>query len=296
MKISRLFFLLSLAAAATTVRADDLPPINATPTGLTLPGKMIWADLFTTNPASEIQFYTGLFGWTAEEITRPSGNNYTVLSNNGQPVAGVVFRAAPKGNTGQGRWISYVSVADVAQALTAATGLGGKVIHPAKTLPQRGTQAILTDNQGSFLGLIQSSSGDPDDTQPNVGNWAWAHLSARDPAAASQFYHAVLGYDAVRDSRENRKDVFLLNSQGFARASIGPVPNRPEAYPDWLGFVRVANLDDALAKATTLGARVLLTPKPTEPGTRIAILADPADVAIGLVELTNAATPEAQKP
>src|SRR5579859_7780840 len=143
-KTSRLLFLLSLAAAGALARADDFPPINATPTGLALPGKMIWADLFTINPAGEVQFYTGLFGWTAAEITRPKGRKYTVLSNNGEPVAGVVFRAAPKGDTGQGRWINYVSVTDVAQTLTAVTGLGGKVVHPARNLPQRGTQAILT--------------------------------------------------------------------------------------------------------------------------------------------------------
>ena len=95
---------------------------------------------------------------------------------------------------------------------------------------------------------------------------------------------------------KGRKDVFLLNSQGFTRASIGPIPNRPEAYADWLGFVRVANLDDAVAKAVSLGGRVLLAPKSTEPQSRLAILADPADVAIGLVELTNPTALETQKP
>ena len=294
MKTSCLFLLLSLAIVGA--RADDLPPINAAPTGLTLPGKMVWADLYTKNPAGEIRFYTELFGWNAETITRHGGSQYDILSNNGQPVAGVVFRAAPHGDTGQGHWVSYVSVADVAQTIATATDLGGKAIHPAKNVPQRGTQAILIDSQGSLLGLVQSSSGDPADNEPSVNAWAWAHLSARDPAAAAQFYHTVIGYDAVPDTREGRHDVFLLSSQGLARASIGPVPNRPEAYPDWLGFVRVANLDDALAKATALGAHVLLAPKSTEPDTRLAILADPADVAIGLVELTNPTALETQKP
>jgi uncharacterized protein len=285
-----------LALAVVGARADDLPPINATPTGLMLPGKLIWADLFTTNPGGEIQFYTGLFGWTAGTVQRPRGITYAVLSNGGQPVAGVAFRAAPKGDSGHGRWISYMAVADVDQAVAAVTSLGGRVVHPARDIPQRGMEAILTDNQGSLFGVIHSSSGDPDDTEPAVGAWAWAHLSARDSAAASQFYHAVLGYEIAPDNREGRNDVFLLNSQGFTRASLGPIPNRPEAYPEWLGFVRVANLDDALAKAAVLGGRVLLAPKSTESGSRLAILADPADVAIGLVELTNPTALETQKP
>jgi predicted enzyme related to lactoylglutathione lyase len=223
---------------------------------------------------------------------------YTILSNNQLPVAGVISRAAPKGDTGSGHWVSYVAVADVNQVLATATGLGGKIVHPARMVAQRGTQAILADSQGSILGVMHSASGDPDDTEPAVGGWAWAHLSARDPVAASQFYHAVLGYDAVLDTRENRQDVFLLSSQGFTRASIGPIPNRPEAYSDWLAFVRVENLDDTIAKATALGAHVLLAPKPTDVGTRLAIIADPADVAIGLVEMSNAnaSAMETQKP
>lgn len=288
--------ILLLALTLVSVRAADLPPINDKPTGMMLPGKMIWADLYTKNPAGEIQFYTGLFGWKAMAIKRPSGASYTVLTNDGQPVAGVVFRAAPEGDTGQGHWINYVAVSDVAQTITVAMGLGGKVLHPAKLLPDRGTQAILTDSQGSVLGVLHSSTGDPDDTEPAMGSWAWAHLSARDPVAAAQYYHAVLGYTAEPDNRESRPDVFLLSSQQFTRASIGPIPDRPEAYPDWLGFVRVKNLDEAIAKATALGAHVLLTPKSTEPQSRLAIVADPADVAIGLVELTNPTALETKTP
>ena len=287
---------LLLALAVVGARADDLPPLNATPTGFMLPGKMIWADLYTVNPTSEIQFYTSVFGWTAATSTRPSGAVYTILSNSQAPVAGVISRPAPKGDTGSGHWVSYVAVADVNQTLSTATGLGGKIIHPARMVAQRGTQAILADNQGSLIGVIHSASGDPDDTEPAIGSWAWAHLSARDPAGASQFYHAVLGYNAVLDTRANRPDVFLLSSQGFTRASIGPIPDRPEAYSDWLAFVRVEKLDDTIAKATAAGAHVLLPPKETEAGTRLAIIADPADVAIGLVEMTDATAMETQKP
>jgi hypothetical protein len=287
---------LLLAVAVAGARADDLPPLNATPTGFILPGKVVWADLYTRNPAAEISFYTSLFGWKAATVNRPSGATYTVLSNDQLPVAGVIFREAPKGDSGQGRWINYVAVDDVNQTIAAVTGSGGRVVHPPKFLTQRGTQAIIADNQGSLLGIIHSSSGDPDDTEPAVGTWAWAHLSARDPAAASQFYHSVFGYDAAADTREGRADVYLLSSQTFTRASIGPIPQRPEAYPDWLGFVRVENLDDALTKATSLGAHVLLSPKSTEPGSRLAIVADPADVAIGLVELTNPTALETKTP
>lgn len=278
---------LLLALAVVGARADDLPPLNTSPTGFMLPGKMIWADLYAKNPTPEIQFYTTLFGWKAESDNRPNGVLYTVLSNDQVPVAGVVSRPPPKGDRGRGHWVNYIAVDDVNQVLATATSLGGKIVHPAKMIPQRGTQAIMADSQKSLLGIIHSSSGDPDDTEPAVGTWAWVHLSARNPAAASQFYQTVLGYKTEQDTRDGRQDVFLLVSQGFTRASIGPIPDRPEAYPDWLGFVRVENIDDTVSKATGLGAHVLVAPKAAEDGIRLAVLADPADVAIGIVEMAN---------
>jgi predicted enzyme related to lactoylglutathione lyase len=211
-------------------------------------------------------------------------------------VAGVIFRDAPQGDTGQGRWVNYLTVADVDKTIAAAAALGGQVVHPARLLASRGTQALLADSQGSLIGVMHSSTGDPDDTEASVGTWAWAHLSARDPAAAAQFYHAVFGQEVSPDTRDGQTtSSFLLSSQGFVRASVGPIPDRPEAKPEWLGFVRVANLDDAIAKATSLGAHVLLQPRSTEPQSRLAILADPADVAIGIVELTNPTALDKQK-
>jgi uncharacterized protein len=288
--------ILLLALSVVSVRAADLPPINVKPTGMMLPGKMIWADLFTKNPTGEVQFYTGLFGWKAATVQRPSGATYIVLSSEDVPVAGVIFRDAPQGDTGQGRWVNYLTVADVDKTIAAAAALGGQVVHPARLLASRGTQALLADSQGSLIGVMHSSTGDPDDTEASVGTWAWAHLSARDPAAAAQFYHAVFGQEVSPDTRDGQTtSSFLLSSQGFVRASVGPIPDRPEAKPEWLGFVRVANLDDAIAKATSLGAHVLLQPRSTEPQSRLAILADPADVAIGIVELTNPTALDKQK-
>ena len=296
MALVKLPGILILALSLVSVRAADLPPLNPAPSGNSLPGKAVWADLYSTDATASIAFYTGLFGWTEVGIKRPGGV-YTILYNAGRPVAGIVSRPAGQGDTGKGRWISYISVADVGQTLNAVTANGGKIIHPAKFLAQRGTQALIEDNQGSLVGLIQSNSGDPADNEPAVGEWAWAHLSARDSTAASQFYHAVLGYEAVADNRDNRQDVFLLNSQGLSRAAVGPIPARDDARPEWLNFIRVANLDDAVARATKLGGRVLLAPKSTPARERrLAVIADSNDVVIGLVELADAGALEKQSP
>lgn len=59
---------LLLGALASASRAEPFPPLNAPVSAEHIPGKFVWADLFTTDPVAATKFYTGLFGWTAAVI------------------------------------------------------------------------------------------------------------------------------------------------------------------------------------------------------------------------------------
>ncbi|HVW22030.1 MAG TPA: VOC family protein [Opitutaceae bacterium] len=287
--------LLALALAAASLRAQgpSLPPINTPPTNQSLQGKIVWADLHTSDPEAAIRFYTALFGWTANTLRR-HGRAYTILSSGGQPVAGVAERPAAARDQGRGRWIVYLSVADVPRTVAVALANGGRVVFPPKELPARGTQAMLADDQGGLFGILHSSSGDPEDYEPEVGDWAWAHVFAKDSADGMRFYQAVFGYSVTPDTARNRPDVYLLSSQGLARGALGPLPNRPDAMPGWLAFVRVASVDRTVGRVASLGGRVLVDPKSTQPGSRIAILADPVDGAVGVMEMSDPAAVQNQ--
>ncbi len=278
-----------LLGAVAVASAAELPPLSqTTPTGEHFPGKFIWADLFTTDPAAAQAFYTGLFGWEATTIERttPSGtHSYIVLANGGEPVAGLARLPVRSQDAVRGRWVGYVSVPDVAKALAAATAAGGRVLFPAKELPRRGTQAIFVDPEGAELGLLHSSAGNPGEYTPDPGDWTWAQLFARDPAAEGRFYAAVAGWEVVPDTRGDRRDVFVLASGGYSRASVAPLPPRPKATPGWLLFVRVDDVKAAAAKAKSLGGRVLVPPRDAPTEYWRAVIADPTGGVIGLVQL-----------
>jgi hypothetical protein len=278
--------------ASLTAWGADLPPINNPATAESYPGKFVWADLFTSDPAVARGFYAGMFGWTAATVDRATFwgvRHYVVLSAGGRPVAGIVKRPARKADEIHGRWVGYVSVPDVARSLAAAISGGGRVLSPTKALAARGTQAIFADPDGASLGLMHSTSGDPGEYLPNPGDWVWAELFARDPGAASAFYHAVAGYDVIADTRAGRPGSFVLVCGGYSRASVSAVSDRPRARPAWLLFVRVENVRDAAAKAVSLGGRVLVPPSdgPTEYWR--AIIADPTGAPLGIVEIEDAA-------
>jgi predicted enzyme related to lactoylglutathione lyase len=289
---------LILCGAVATAGAADLPPLSdTTPTGERFPGKFIWADLFTADPAAAQAFYTGLFGWgatTIERTTTSGTHAYIVLANGDEPIAGIAGRPARMPGAVPGRWVGYVSVPDVAKALVAAKAGGGRVLFPAKDLPRRGTQAIFVDPEGAELGVLHSSSGDPGEYAPDAGDWTWAQLFARDPAAAGRFYATIAGWEVLPDTRGDRPNVFVLASGGYSRASVAPLPPQPTARPGWLLFVRVADVKAAAAKAVSLGGRVLVAPSDAPTEYWRAVVADRTGTAIGLVQLQESNKPKEQ--
>lgn len=57
--------------------------------------------------------------------------------------------------------------------------------------------------------------------------------------------------------------------------------------PHWLTYVYVDNIDDSVAKAQKLGAKVVFPPTPVEDFGRVAVLQDPTGTHIGLWQCTK---------
>jgi len=272
-----------------SVHAVEFPPLNNPPTTEHIPGKFVWADLFTTDPVAATKFYSGVFGWTANTIAQ-NGKAYTVFSNAGRPVAGLAPRPTMHMRKSSS-WIGYIAVTDVASTLKLVKKAGGKIRAKARDFPQRGTQAIIADSEGSTIGLLQSTSGDPADDEPQPGDWNWFELFVKQPQSASDFYRQVINYEVAPDLRTERKNDFVISSGGRARAGVAPLPDREDAKPGWLGVIRVANIDETLKRTVELGGEVLVAPRPTAFESRFAIIADTTGGTVGLVEYVDNANP-----
>jgi predicted enzyme related to lactoylglutathione lyase len=270
-------------------RAATFPPLNEPATQESHPGKFVWAELFTSDSAAAAKFYTGVVGWTASTV-KQHGVAYTVFRNGVHPVAGLRQRESSAGPHAS-RWIGYIAVSDLAATLTAATQAGATVRAPAREFPRLGRQAIITDPDGAPVGLIQSSSGDSADTEPAVGDWNWFHLLVKDPRSAADFYRRVFAYEVVPDDRPGKAQELLLASGPFNRGGISVFPESWDARAGWLGVIRVANLDAALAQVPQLGGEVVIPPHEAAFGSRSAVVTDPTGGAVGLVEYVNNANP-----
>jgi predicted enzyme related to lactoylglutathione lyase len=274
---------------AAPASAATFPPLNNPATKEAHPGKFVWAELFTADSAAAAKFYSGVFGWTAVTLEQ-QGVAYTVFSNGNHPVAGFRQRA-PSAAKRPSRWVPYIAVTDITAALEIAAKAGGEVRAPAREFPQIGSQAIITDIEGSPVGLLRSSSGDSADVEPAAGEWNWFHLLVKNPKAAADFYGRVFGYDVAPDARTEKTNEFLLSSGSLNRGGVSVLPEQEGAKPGWLGIVRAANLDEMLARVPALGGQVITAPHEAAFGSRFALIADPTGGTVGVVEYVNNANP-----
>ena len=279
------FCIVGILGSLPAAGFPELPAFQDPPTNDRHPGQLIWADLFTEDVSACTRFYTGLFDWTAETLgTRKDA--YTLFRNNGRPVAGVIYRPAGKGETTKGIWIPFFSVNGLDDTLGKLPGLDGQVEVPARDFPKRGSQAIIRDNQGALLGLMQTSQGDPDDFLGDYGDLIWAQLWVRDSDASIGFYREILGF-VTTDYDPEKDEIYdhLWSNNGILRASLGTIPeSMPEARPNWLGFVRVKDVEAAVSRAVALGGTVYFKPDPEVEQGRVAVIEDPAGAAIVLME------------
>jgi len=263
-----------------------LPALTSPPTNKALAGKIIWADIFTENVEQTISFYTEVFGWTVKEF-ESEGNIYHFFINNGKPVAGIVPQLSVSNKSNDAVWINHISTADINEAVKKASSKGAKTLFPPKPFGTRGIDAIISDPQGALIGLLESNSGDPIDTQAVVGGWVWAQLFSSDLEKTAEFYASVFGYKLEQASHVNNKDTYMLVSNNKARAGLAPLPTDVTQRSRWVGFVSVDTINTVLVKAKEMGAKIIFSPNKNVFNARIAIIADTNGALIGLLSKTD---------
>jgi len=114
------------------------------------PGTVCWNELMTNDAGQARDFYTGLFGWTAESQDK-SPMPYTMFTNGEAPAAGMIELAAGV----PPQWMVYFSVDDCDAKIARATELGAQLRFPAMDIPEIGRFACLSDPQGAGFAMIK---------------------------------------------------------------------------------------------------------------------------------------------
>ena len=261
-----------------------VPALNDPATGEHLRGKFIFADFFTSDIEASKRFYGSLFGW--EWRWESPDRSYGIFYQGNIAVAGVVLQEATDTDRPYGRWIYYLSTEQVPKKVADIVAAGGRVLLEPRSMPDRGTLAVVADAEGALFGLLDSSSGDPADYRSAPGEWLWVSLYSQDVEGASRFYQSQFGYEITEAYDSGDELDFFLSKGGFARAAISHLSAESGSHPTWVGYVQVDDVAASVARAVELGGEVLLGPDPAVLAGNLAIVSDPIGAPIALIHWT----------
>jgi hypothetical protein len=205
-------------------------------------------------------------------------------------------KAVPLGTHQQPAWLTFLAASDVDAVKRAALAHGAKVLADDRNYPMRGQQCILSDPEGAVFALLASSSGDPPDYLPAVGEWIWSSLHAKDAGAEAAFYQQLFNYDVFEAPSDDGQVHLILSNDNYARVSANDLAQgSTRRHPHWLNFVRVQSATDMATKVGSLGGRVLVAPREDRHGGMVAVVADPAGAPFGLMEWSDSDSKEEPK-
>lgn len=244
-----------------------------------IPGKFVWFEHFSNDIPRARAFYEGLFGWHTEAM--PMGEQrYHLLMNGGDGIGG--FRSAEAG--APSHWYAYLSVTDVDAVHAKALAAGAREQMKPSEMGAVGRCSGLLDPTGAAFALWKGAQGDrPDLERTPVGDWVWNELSTPDEAKALAFYEGVFGYTRRTMDMGEQGSYFILERDGRGRGGVMRAPD-PYMPPMWTPYVHVADCDAAVAKATALGAQVMMPGTDIPEVGRIGMLRDPLGAAIALIK------------
>ncbi len=231
-----------------------------------------WVELVTPDQRAAAEFYGALFGWQMVENPLDDGHVYIVGSLQGDAVAGITFQL-PELEGHPAFWNVFLAADDV-DAVAARVGPAGGVVEAEPfDFFGYGRTARIQDPTGARVSLWQPRSvrtvraNEP-------GTPIWNELLTPDASRASRFYADVLGLGHnPAGSWAGAQAVPTFTAAG--RTIAGLSAPLEEAAPHWNVYFNVVDVDDSVAQAEALGAKLIVPPYDLDEGSRTATLTDP---------------------
>lgn len=238
-----------------------------------LPGSPCWIDLMTSDADRAVEFYTQLFGWTAERGGEEYGG-YISFAADGQGVGGAMASQPDSGPPNV--WSVYLRTDDAQATADAATEHGGKVLVPPMPVMDLGSMVVLEDAGGAAICGWQPGKHTGFDVIGEPGTPNWFELHTRNYAESVRWYEDVFHWQTQQVSDA---DDFRYTTLGEGDSQQAGVMDSSSFLPDgvpshWAIYFGVEDADAALARIEELGGSVQM-PAETTPYGRLAQVTDP---------------------
>jgi uncharacterized protein len=261
-----------------------------------IPGVPCWIDTSQPDPAAAAEFYGNLFGWELEDVMPPeAGSHYFMARIRGLDVGAV--GSIPEGAPQVATWNTYIWVDSADETASKAREAGGSVVMEPFDVMDAGRMAVLTDPEGAMFMVWQANQNKGSQVVNEHGTNNFNNLNTRDLDSAKAFYGAVFGWETL--DLDGGAVMWALPGYGDHLEELSPGLRKgmeemgaPRDFADvvaginriradqadtpahWGLTFAVDDADEIAAKATELGAQVLVPPFDA-PWVRMAVIADP---------------------
>lgn len=243
-------------------------------------GEPCWIELFTHDTEAAVEFYGGLFGWTATEPDEEHGG-YRIFERDGVPVAGLMRNDGSMG--GPDAWSVYLATDDASALVDRARTAGAEIVAGPMQVGDLGTMAVLVDPAGATVGAWQAQEFDGTGVLAQDGAPAWFETLSTDYPASVRFYGDVFGWalHTMSDTPEFRYSTLGVDED--ARAGIMDAAEMLDGQPSkWQFYLQVADADATVEQVTAAGGSVVRPPEDTPYG-RLAVVRDRGGVELCLM-------------
>jgi predicted enzyme related to lactoylglutathione lyase len=242
------------------------------------PGTVSWVELATTDQRGGVAFYRALFDWDVNEQPIGPTEVYSMFQLRGKEVGAAYSMRDDERQLGvPPHWNLYVTVASVDESARRAQELGGTLLAPPFDVMDAGRMAVVQDPTGAIVQLWEARRSIGARILGEPGALCWSELTTRDPDAAKAFYTSLFGWTARDSSSDAPMQYTEFSNQGQPGMGMMKMPDHmPANVPSyWMPYFQVADCDAAAAKATGLGANVMVPPTDISKTGRFSILGDP---------------------
>jgi len=240
------------------------------------------ADL--NNLFGAIKFYKDVIGWGTQAF-EGGEMPYTMWTVGETPLGGVTTLPDEAKKMGAPpHWLAYVAADDVDALTKKATSLGAKTYVAPMDIPKVGRCSVIADPQGAVIALFKGSGPEtPRPAEATNGHFSWHELIAGEWESAFRFYSQLFGWQKTDAMDMGPMGTYQMYGKG-GRTFGGMMTKRKDypAPPHWLYYVKVNDLDAALARVKTGRGQVLNGPHEVPGGDRVAQCMDPQGAAFAL--------------
>ncbi len=248
-------------------------------------GAFCWIELATSDQNAAKTYYSGLFGWEANDYPMGPGVSYTVFKLRGRDASACYTLRPDQRSMGvPPNWTLYIAVDNADAAAKKAEQLGGKVHAQPFDVGDFGRMAVVQDPTGAVFCVWQAKQSPGLQIAGEDGAFCWADLSTPDVEAAAKFYSGLFGWKLEKGEKDPSGYLHIKNGEHF----IGGVP--PSSYrnantpPHWLSYIQVSNCDTSAAKAKELGGKFLMPPTTMQGVGRWAVISDPQGAVLSVFQ------------